>query len=259
LIWSEFRQNMAKVADALTSRLTLSIWLTGCLVAVVAGPFGSFQTMHFGLRLVYWVTVITTGLAIGAVVSAMFMTICRDWHPLWIDLKASLVITTLLAPIIFLLRTGLDPVLTRADLSPGSIWINTALFVAPIFFLRRQIANIDPAPDPPCARLTRRLPDAMQDATVLRLSGRDHTVEVTTDRGTATLRLRLKDAIDEMEPIEGICTHRSHWVACAAITGHATEGGKLFVTLTNGDHVPVSRNYRPHLEALGLVPGADSD
>lgn len=257
MIWSEFRQNMADTAAAIASRLTLWIWLTGCLVAVVAGPFGTFQTMGFGLRLTYWVTVITSGLAIGAVVSAIFMTVCRDWHPLWIDLKASVAITTLLAPLIFLLRSGLDPVLTRTDLSPGSIWINTALFVLPIFFLRRQIAGAGRVSETPCARLMRRLPEALQDATVVRLSGRDHTVEVVTDRGTATLRLRLKDAIDEMEPVEGVCTHRSHWVACAAITGHATDGGKLFVTLANDDRVPVSRNYRPRLEARGLVPGLE--
>ncbi len=257
MIWSEFQRHMSEVAAAFTSRITISIWLTGCLVAVVTGPFGTFQTMGFGLRLVYWVTIVTSGLAIGAVVNAAFLTVCRGWHPLWIDLKASLVITTLLAPLIYMLRSGLDPVLTRADLAITSTWINTGLFVAPIFFLRRQLTGIDRAPGPPCPRLMRRLPDPLQEASILRLTGRDHTVEVATDRGTTTLRLRLKDAIDEMEPVDGLCTHRSHWVARAAITGHTTEGGKLHVTLANGDRVPVSRKYRPRLEDLGLVPGQD--
>jgi hypothetical protein len=257
LIWSEFRQNMALTATALLSRITLSIWLTGCLVAVVAGPFGTFQTMGFTLRLVYWGTVITSGLALGAMVNALFMTMCRGWHPLWIDLKASLLITTLLAPLIFVLRAGLDPMLTRTDLSPGSIWVNTLLFVAPIFFLRRQIAGMQDTPEPARPRLLRRLPEPLQEATVLRLSGRDHSVEVATDRGTATLRLRLSDAIDEMEPVEGLCTHRSHWVTRAAVTGHMAEGGKLFIALANGDRVPVSRGYRPRLEEVGLVPGQD--
>ena len=79
-----------------------------------------------------------------------------------------------------------------------------------------------------------------------------------TDRGTEKLRLRLSDAIDEMEPVEGLCTHRSHWVTRAAIAGHVRESGKLFVTLENGDRVPVSRTYRPQLEAEGLVPEQDS-
>ncbi len=257
MIWSEFQRHMSEVAAAFTSRITISIWLIGCLVAVVAGPFGTFQTMGFGLRLVYWGTIVTSGLGIGAVVSATFLTVCRGWHPLWIDLKASLVITTLLAPLIYMLRAGLDPVLTQADLAITSIWINTGIFVAPIFFLRRQLTGVDRAPDPPRPRLIRRLPESLQEASVLRLTGRDHTVEVVTDHGATTLRLRLSDAIDEMEPVDGLCTHRSHWVARAAVTGHTTEGGKLHVTLANGDRVPVSRKYRPRLEKLCLVPGQD--
>ncbi|MFB9151065.1 LytTR family DNA-binding domain-containing protein [Roseovarius ramblicola] len=248
---------MAETAAAVTSRITMSIWLTACLIAVVAGPFGTFQTMSFGLRLAYWGTVITSGLALGALVHAVFLTICRGWHPFWIDLKAAALITTLLAPLIFVLRAGLDPMLTRADLSPGSIWINTGLFVLPIFVLRRQLTGAERTPEPRRPRLLRRLPDALQEAEVLRLSARDHTVEVATDHGPATLRLRLKDAIDEMEPVEGVCTHRSHWVARAAITGYVSEGGKLFVTLANGDRAPVGGKYRPRLEELGLVPGQD--
>ena len=257
MIWSEFRRHMSETATALTSRMTLSIWVIACLVAVVAGPFGTFQTMGFGLRLTYWGAVITSGLALGAGVNAVFLTICRGWHPLWIDLKASLVITTLLAPLIFVLRAGLDPMLARSDLALGSIWVNTALFVGPVFFLRRQLTGVERTQEPPRPRLLRRLPDAMQGAQVMRLSARDHTVEVATDHGTTTLRLRLKDAIDEMEPVEGLCTHRSHWVARAAVTGHVAEGGKLYLTLANGDRAPVSRGYRPALESLGLVPGQD--
>jgi len=257
LIWSEFRRHVADAAAAFTSRTTISIWLVACLVAAVAGPFGTFQTMGGSLRLAYWGAVITAGLALGALANALFMTVCRGWHPLWIDLKASALITTLLAPLIFVLRAGLDPVLTRADLALGSIWINTGLFVLPVFFLRRQLIGLDGHPDIPLPRLARRLPEPLQEATVLRLTARDHTVEVATDRGTATVRLRLSDAIDEMEPVEGLCTHRSHWVARSAITGHVTEGAKLFVTLANGERVPVSRKYRPTLEELGLVPGQD--
>mgnify|MGYP005848500515 CR=1 FL=1 len=248
---------MAQTATALRSRLMLSVWLIGCVVAVVTGPFGTFQTMGAAVRVVYWGAVITSGLAIGAGANALFLTLCRGWHPIWIDVKASLLITTLLAPLIFVLRAALDPMLTRADLALGSIWINTALLVAPVFVLRRQLTGVGRTPERP--RLMRRLPERMQGARLLRLSGRNHTVEVTTDRGTTTLRLRLSDAIDEIAPGFGVCTHRSHWVARDAINGHVCAGGKVFVTLTNGDRVPVSRTCRPRLEALGLVPGAERD
>jgi len=254
LIRSEFRRHVAKACAAVTSRVAMSLCLTGLLFAVVAGPFGTFQTMGTVLRLVYWGCVIASGVGIGVVIDATLMTFCRDWHPLWIDLTASILITTVLAPLICVLRASLDPVLTQADLALGAVWLHTAAFVAPVFFLRRQLGRAASPSDPPRPRLLRRLPEPLQQARVLRLSGRDHTVEIATDQGNHTLRLRLGDAIEEMEPVEGVCTHRSHWVARAAITGHACEGGKLYLTLSNGDRVPVSRRYRPRLEALGLVP-----
>lgn len=258
MIWSEFRRHLAETCTSVTSRVAISLCLTGLLVAVVAGPFGTYQTMGTALRLVYWGAVIASGVGTGAVVNAAFMTVCTAWHPLWIDLKASILITTLLAPLICVLRASLDPVLTQDNLALGAVWLHTAAFVAPIFFLRRQLGRAETAPEPPRPRLLRRLPEPMQQARVLRLSGRDHTVEIVTDQGNETLRLRLGDAIEEMEPVEGICTHRSHWVARAAITGHAYEGGKLYLTLCNDDRVPVSRTYRPRLEALGLVPGSET-
>jgi DNA-binding LytR/AlgR family response regulator len=67
----------------------------------------------------------------------------------------------------------------------------------------------------------------------------------------------LGDAIDEMEPVKGICTHRSHWVALGAIKRVEREGARLFVVLRNGDRVPVSRKYRPRLEQAGLIDRSD--
>ena len=102
-------------------------------------------------------------------------------------------------------------------------------------------------------RLMGRLPQAARHR-ILRLSGRDHQVEVTTQAGVTSLRLRLRDAIAEMEPVEGYSTHRSHWVAKDAVTGVAREGSqKLYLVLCNGDRVPVSRTYRPALEQAGLI------
>ncbi|MEZ5714276.1 MAG: LytTR family DNA-binding domain-containing protein [Paracoccaceae bacterium] len=68
-----------------------------------------------------------------------------------------------------------------------------------------------------------------------------------------TIRLRFSDAIAEMEPMQGYCTHRSHWVSHAAISGVEREPGKLFLRLVNGDRVPVSRKYRPELEKARIV------
>jgi hypothetical protein len=256
LIWSEFRRHVMQTVAVLTSPTSLSVLLTGWLVAVVAGPFGTFQTMSTPLRLVYWGSVILSGVALGAVCRATLLTFCGHWRPLLLDLQISLATTTLLAPLIYTLRATLDPALTRADLLPGSIWVNTLFFVTPVFLFHRQfgLGTVEAGDTPPPPRLVRRLPEALQGARILRLSGSGHNVEVVTDRGTETLRLRLSDAIDEMEPVEGLCTHRSHWVALAAITASERRQGKMFVRLSNGERVPVTRTYAPKLEAAGLIP-----
>ena len=262
-IWAEYRRHLATTIAAFRSRIVISLLLMGCLATIVAGPFGTFYTMDLARRAVYWGAIIAIGLGVGALVNAALLTVCRDWPPLGIDLAASLAVSTLLAPLILMLRAGLDPSLTRADLGLVTIWLITLVFVVPVFSLRRQLlapsTETEPShPHPqPRPRLLRRLPEPMQDATILRLAGRNHAVAVVTDRGTETLRLRLSDAIEEMTPVEGLCTHRSHWVTRTAITGHVRESGKLFVTLENGDRVPVSRTYRPQLEAEGLVPAQE--
>ncbi|MBE0452617.1 MAG: LytTR family transcriptional regulator [Roseovarius sp.] len=193
---------------------------------------------------------------IAAACRAVVLPLCLGWRPLIVDAAMSLGTATLLAPLICTLRASLDPVLTHDELAVGVIWVHTMFVVAPIFLLRRQFGLEKglsaPAPERP--RLARRLPEALQGADILRLSGNGHTVEVVTDQGAHTLRLRLSDAIDEMEPVAGMCTHRSHWVTLAAMTGRECREGKVFLRLSNGERVPVSRTYAPQLEAAGVIP-----
>ncbi|MGD9866167.1 MAG: LytTR family DNA-binding domain-containing protein [Pseudodonghicola sp.] len=109
----------------------------------------------------------------------------------------------------------------------------------------------EPEPDLP-PRLARRLPEDFQGP-ILRLSSEDHFVDVITAAAVHRLRMRFADAIDEMDTVEGDLTHRSHWVARAAIDGVEREGGRIFIRLVNGDRVPVSRTYRPGLEQAGIL------
>lgn len=257
-----FRQQIAAILAGLGSPLTLFIWMAACSLAVLAGPFGTYATMGWSIRLIYWGSVITLGLVIGLVVRGQLVAWAATLGPARFDLAVSFIVSVALAPAIWALRGGLDPVLAHSDLSLWSITFNTFMIVAGIFVLRRLTGMEQPAgygrppPEvPPTPRLLRRL-SGDGGSEIMRLSGNDHFVDVATTAGQETLRLRLADAIEEMEPVSGICTHRSHWVALAAITGMERENGeKLFVRLRNGDRVPVSRRYRPLLEAAGWVEG----
>lgn len=101
-------------------------------------------------------------------------------------------------------------------------------------------------------RLYRRLPDGFPGP-ILRLNGQDHFVEVVAADASVSIRMRLSDAIAEMEPMEGIVPHRSHWVLKEAVTGSLHNGARVELCLRNGDRVPVSRSARKSLEEAGLL------
>jgi len=257
---------MADTRDGLLTPLTLSIWFSLWAIAVVAGPFGTYDTMPWPTRIPYWGLVTSIGILIGSVVRALKKTVCQRPHPAVFDLVASLLTSVALAPVIWLLRGWLDPALSHRDLSLVSIGLNTFLIVAAVFVLRRQLGAELPAsyarqarvPKARLTRLHRRLSE-WPDAEIMRLSANDHVVEVGTSQGTQTVRLRLSDAIVEMEPVKGLCTHRSHWVALSAIDRIEREGSRVFVLLRNGARVPVSRKYRPRLEQAGLIGRDDGE
>ena len=105
---------------------------------------------------------------------------------------------------------------------------------------------------PSTPRLLRRIPNALDD-TVLHLSVQDHFADITTGAETVSVRMRFRDALDELDGLQGMRVHRSHWVAKSAIDGVEKEQARLFLKLVNGTRVPVSRNYRPVLEDAGLI------
>jgi DNA-binding LytR/AlgR family response regulator len=69
----------------------------------------------------------------------------------------------------------------------------------------------------------------------------DHYVRVHTPLGSALVLMSLSQAIAGLKDIEGVQTHRSWWVARAAITGVIEDGRKLRLRLTDGLEAPVSR------------------
>ncbi|MEM7733273.1 MAG: LytTR family DNA-binding domain-containing protein [Pseudomonadota bacterium] len=102
-------------------------------------------------------------------------------------------------------------------------------------------------------RLLQRLPSSRR-APVLRLSAMDHMVEVVTESGTEKLRIRLSDAVREMEPTQGYMAHRSHWVAKDAVVQAERKGSdKVYLKLSNGDMIPVSRTFRTDWADAGML------
>lgn len=115
-----------------------------------------------------------------------------------------------------------------------------------------------PAPGTQAPALTQRLPVKLQDASILALQGEDHYVRVHTDRGSDLILLRLSHAIAEMGTTPGARTHRSWWVAKAAVNGVRRDNGRIALSLTNGAEAPVSRGYASELREAGWLSDANA-
>lgn len=92
-----------------------------------------------------------------------------------------------------------------------------------------------------------RLPHRLRGAALIAVQGEDHYVRIHTSQGQHLLLMRLSDALDELETLDGGQTHRSWWVARSAVVGVRRGNGRAVMTLSNGIDAPVSRRFSPWL------------
>ncbi|MFN7051943.1 MAG: LytTR family DNA-binding domain-containing protein [Gemmobacter sp.] len=242
------------------------------MVFALAGPFGSYQALDLGHRFLVWSVVV----AIGVVSALFFRAVLRDlggWHRKRRTTFVVALICTLLFtwPLYLYAKTVFTPASSIALPEVALFVFVCSLRLSRmdhIAALHQQPAPTGPAPllqvqpdpasDPPplprptLPRIVQRLDPEVQGR-LAAISVRNHHVEVTTTAGQGQLLLRLADAMEETEGEEGAQIHRSHWVAWWAISGVEREGARLWLTLSDGAKLPVSRTHREKLEERGLV------
>ena len=69
-----------------------------------------------------------------------------------------------------------------------------------------------------------------------------------------TVLMRLTDAIREIEGIEGLQTHRSHWVAEKHLCAIGKNGSKWHAVMSDDRHVPVSQTFLKDVRAALSAP-----
>lgn len=244
----------------LTKRFNLSLLLLVSFLGATMGPFGTYEAHSLLHRMLYWSSVSAGSIVIGSACYRATRRYVPRSKPVLQDLMMIALTIVFFTPPLWFLTSQLafrDPTLSPPILRMSYY---VAAITLSVCALRRIIPGFEPvgyfgekAPEQPEGpRLTRRLSSGFQGP-ILRISVRDHFVDVISATSIETIRMRFADAIDEMDTVEGYTTHRSHWVAQAAISGTGREAGKTFLTLTNGDEVPVSRKYKPALEEAGVV------
>ena len=113
--------------------------------------------------------------------------------------------------------------------------------------------DIAPAPQPAMVpRLLVPLPAGHREG-LIALESEDHYVRVHARGGSTLVLLRLADAVAELDGIEGLRTHRSWWVARAAVTEVLRRDRAMSLRLVNGIEVPVACNAVAALRAAGWL------
>jgi hypothetical protein len=259
-----------------------------CAIALVAGlllgiigPFGTFKSMSTVTRFSFWMG----GIAIGMIIhiplfyaAALFGTQYR--LPPWVWVSLSAVVAAL--PMTFVINgifatmigaTNLDsmpqlyPFVLAISLpmqwvsywtrdqsspAPASTMVTTPL--PPVGSV--DVALLQTVATPVAAssgvKLFPRLPGRLgRDIVCLEME--DHYVRIHTALGDAMIHMRMADAVQELEGIEGMLVHRSWWVARQAITGWSRDGKTLTLRLSNGKSVPVARDRQPLVKAAGWL------
>nr|WP_319384071.1 LytTR family DNA-binding domain-containing protein [uncultured Roseibium sp.] len=84
---------------------------------------------------------------------------------------------------------------------------------------------------------------------VLRAEAQEHYVRLTTATETRMVLYRFNDIVAELPDEVGMQVHRSHWVAFEAMTRLVKDDGRLWLELTDGERLPVSRKYAEEVRA----------
>ncbi len=233
--------------------IPLVCWACVSLAAAFAGPFGTFTSMPIAERLMFWTMAVGLSIVLSLGIASFVAFQRPDLTSLRRDIAVLPAFSALYAPLLWHLihLMSHDHGVPMTVLELFGVVLLISLSVALVReVLTRNRPELAPISIEDAPRLVERLPDEVR-APILSLSAQDHYVEVRTEKGETRLLLRFSDALDELDPADGLQVHRSHWVARAAVTGLRRDNGRLFLDLVDGNTIPVSRSFRDAVARAG--------
>ncbi len=250
----------------------LSIMTVIGVVLAFIGPFGSFQE-PLAYRLVSWLAFSYLGYAIYSPMSyfvgKLRTLLDLPTTGLWIAavLIATVPMTIAVWSIGFLPGPIRAPTLEEGLTSYFYVLVVgggvTALFYAlesrnatEMALTEQDVdassepASVSPVKDVP--RFLDRLP-AEIGTSLIALEMEDHYVRAHTALGSELVLMRMRDAVAELDGIDGMQVHRSWWVARGAVADVKREGRNVRLVLDGGLEAPVSRANVAALKEAGWL------
>jgi len=233
----------APITPRLVGRL-LAVASGVCIFISLVGGFGGGLSA-FALRTGTYLVMGWAGSLLGLASSRLVMR----WRPalgFWLTgLATGLIMMPPMSLVVWLvLSLAMGASLGRPNLT-GILWQTGVICVGMSYlaelFARRRVTIVVQAPGR--AKFLDRLPLKLRGAEVWAVEAEDHYLRLHTSKGQDLILMRLSDAIDELEGVEGARVHRSWWVARDAIAEAVRGDGRATLTLKDGAEVPVSRTY----------------
>ena len=242
----------------------LSISLVVGLFIGFLGPFGMGQ-LPLWISISYWVFTCIIGYFIYTPLihfgnRLLINKIPRQWHRVAISTLLASVLMSFTVPLITWLffNMPIDFSQQFMQVFPKAVVIGGVITVVSLFRDRMQLQQLQlqekqAIVDNHEKQAERVVNEKLEQfITLLPLEKRgellclemsDHYLKVYTDKGHHMLLMRFKDALNQLEDVDGLQTHRSWWVACNAIESMKKENRKILLVLSNGNEVPVSRTF----------------
>jgi hypothetical protein len=258
--------------------LELAILFAISLAVAAMGPFGSYALGDLASRFLYWAAMIFGGYAILRPLIAVAPGLARRLElpelPVWLALTA---LAGLPVTLLVWFAGGADRLPSPEQvlrLYPNILLVGGIVVLVFWVWSRDRRASrgalaagyaapaapapLQPEPRAPLPtagraaqpRLLERLAPHQRGA-IRALEMEDHYVRVHTDRAAPLLLMRMRDAVAELDGLEGDQVHRSWWVARDAVRSHATDGRSVRLHLEGGLVAPVARANIPRLRAAG--------
>jgi len=248
--------------------LSARFWMVvipGTVVAAIAGPFDTLNMMSFGLRLMFWVSVLVPSILLQFYVSILLREFARRTDLPWglAAFVAGCIGAVAIFGWVLLMQALMVAPDKRFPLPMMVVWtifivpsltmvINAFMpTLQPLWGTRRGAAvkhqpSIMPTAEP--SPLFDRLPSYLgRDVICIRAD--NHHIEVTTTRGHARILMRLADAQADLATLPGMRVHRSHWVNLTMVSHTQSRQGAMDLVLSTGVRVPVSRALRATVSA----------
>ena len=226
-------------------------------IGVVLGVLAPLGTGYMSLagRIAYWVVLAVAGYLfykpIGEVVLRLGPKLDLPAWGLW---TASILVASIpMATLVWVVNDWPPPV----RLPTAEVALVHYFFVAVVGAVITLLFNLMPATSmgpqakpaapaspkgepAPAPRFLDRLPPAL-GSDLLALEMEDHYVRAHTALGSELVLMRMRDAVAELDGLEGEQVHRSWWVAKGAVADVRRDGRNIRLVLDGGLEAPVAR------------------